>query len=65
MLSKVSFQSKNKCGCGNLVVRLVEALKKEIHTLSYDIDKTALRIARMRLKQYLIVYFLKKEIDVL
>lgn len=41
------------CGCGNLVVRLVEALKKEIHVYLYDIDKTALKIARMRLKQYI------------
>lgn len=41
------------CGCGNLVVRFVEALQKKIHIYLYDVDKTALKIARMRLNEYI------------
>ena len=40
------------CGCGNLIVRLVEALQKKFHIYLYDVDKTALKIARMRLNEY-------------
>ena len=41
------------CGCGNLVVSLLEQRFVKAHIYLYDVDKTALKIAHTRLKQYI------------
>lgn len=41
------------CGCGNLVVSLLEQRFVKTHIYLYDIDETALKIAYTRLKQYI------------